>query len=72
VVLISACTTITGIVLPNLMTNLKTIYAKTEPFRFLKPTRRRQGLKILTIRNGVTRIITEHTDPRVRIRGNKC
>jgi len=36
------------------MTNLKKIYAKTEPFRFLKPTRRRHGFKILTIRNGVT------------------
>jgi len=37
VVLRSACTTTTGVALPNLMTNLKTIYAKTEPFRFLKP-----------------------------------
>jgi len=56
--------------LPNLMTNLKTIYAKTEPFRFLKPIRRRQDFKILKIRNGMPRIITEHTNPRVSIRGN--
>jgi len=68
----SACTTTTGVALPNLMTNLKTIYAKTELFRFLKPIRRRQGFKILTIRNGMPRIITEYTNPRVSIRDNKC
>jgi len=71
-VLRSACTTTTGVALPNLMTNLKTIYAKTETFRFLKPIRRRQDLKILTIRNGMHRIITEYTNPRVSIRSNKC
>jgi len=36
------------------MTNLMTIYARTEPFRFLKPTCRRQDFKILTIRNGAS------------------
>jgi len=54
------------------MTNLKTIYANTEPFRFLKPIRRRQDFQILTIRNGMPPIITEYTNPRVSIRGNKC
>jgi len=54
-----------GVALPNLMTNLKTIYAKTEPFRFLKPIRKRQDFKIMTIRNGMPRIIAEYSNPRV-------
>jgi len=70
-VLRSACTTTTGVALPNLMAYLKTIYAKTKPFRFLKPIRRRQNFKILTLRNGMPRIITEYTSPRVSIGGNK-
>jgi len=40
-VLRAACTTITGIALPNLMTNLKKMYAKTEPSRFLKPVNKK-------------------------------
>jgi len=53
------------------MTSLKAIYAKAEPFSILKAIRRSKVFEILKMVNRVTRIITECTDPRVKICGNK-
>jgi len=58
--------------LPHLMTSLKAIYAKGEPFCFLKAIRRGKVFKILTMVNRVTRIIIECTSPRIKICGNNC